>query len=144
MTACLLPTADYLLPSALCLLLCAYCPLPSAYRLLALSLSQQPIRKSMAALIANAGQAHIASGIEERELFVIEAQQCQNRGMDVVDVYAVFHRIPTEFIGSADYFAAFDSAARHPDGEAVRVMIATQISLHNRCAAEFTRADNQR
>ena len=44
--------------------------------------------------------------------------------MDVGDVVAAFLGVKTDLVGAAMGDAAFDSAAGHPDGEAVGMMVA--------------------
>ena len=47
------------------------------------------------------GQAEIAAGVAVGELLVIEAQQVQDRGVQVVDVDRVFDGLEAEFVGRA-------------------------------------------
>ena len=48
------------------------------------------------------GQPKIAALKTERQAFMIQAEQMQNRRVQIVNMNAVFHRIKTEFIGLAD------------------------------------------
>ena len=60
----------------------------------------------------------------EGELFVIEPQHRQHRGVQVVHVHPVNLRPEAELIGRTVDRAAFGPAAGHPHGEAVVVMVA--------------------
>ena len=62
-------------------------------------------------LALHIGQAEVAAGVAERQLFVIEARQMQDRGMQVVHVADVLHSVDAEFVGVAVGYAAFRSAA---------------------------------
>ena len=70
-------------------------------------------------------QTEVAAGVAECEAFVVEAQQMQNRGMQVVHVNSLFDRIPAEFISGTVYIAALDATASQPHGETIVVVIAT-------------------
>ena len=70
------------------------------------------------------GQAKIAAGVAVRELLVVEAQEMENRGVQVVDVDAVFDRFEAELVGRAVDISAADAAASHPHRESVVIMVA--------------------
>ena len=70
------------------------------------------------------GQAEVAAGVAVGELFVVEAQQVQDRGVQVVDVDLVLDRLEAELVGRAVDVAALDAAAGQPHGEAVVVVVA--------------------
>ena len=59
----------------------------------------------------------------EFEAAGIEAELVQDGGMDVGDVMAIFNGVEAEFVGDAVLHAAFDSGARQPCAEALRMMI---------------------
>ena len=44
-------------------------------------------------------QAHVASLVAECQLQMIQPQQVQERGMQVVDMHSVFHSVVTQFVG---------------------------------------------
>ncbi len=77
----------------------------------------------------NIGQPEVASGVAIRQLFVIEAEQVQDGGVQVVHVDRVFDRGKAELIGGAVDMARTDTAPGHPDGEAVVVVIAAPVGL---------------
>ncbi len=49
-----------------------------------------------------------------RQFLVIEAEQVENRGVEIVDVNFLFRSGESELIGCAVNMAAFYSPARHP------------------------------
>ena len=70
------------------------------------------------------GGAEVAAGVAEGEFFVIEAEEVEDGGVEVVDVDGVLHGGEAEVIGGTVDVAAFDTATGHPDGEAVVVVVA--------------------
>src|SRR5687768_16660880 len=58
----------------------------------------------------------------EREPLVIDSEQLQDGGLEVVDVDGVLGDVVPELVGLAVGDAALDPAAGHPDREGVRVM----------------------
>ena len=70
-------------------------------------------------------QTEVPSGVAIGELFVIEAHQLQHRGVKVMDVNSVFNRLIPEFVRTAVGHSAFDATARHPDAEAMMVVVST-------------------
>ena len=70
------------------------------------------------------GQAEVAAGVAVGELLVVEAQQVQDRGVQVVDVDRVLDGLEAELVGRAVDVAALDAAAGQPHGEAVVVVVA--------------------
>ena len=64
--------------------------------------------------------------------------------MDVGDVVAVLDRVEPELVGRAVDDAALDAAPRHPDREAVVVVVAAVAPLGVRRAAELGRPDDER
>ena len=69
-------------------------------------------------------EAKVAARSAKGEFFVIEAEQFENRRVQVVNVNFVLSRRETKLIGRAMNVAAFDAAACHPHREAVVIMIA--------------------
>ena len=82
--------------------------------------------------------------MEISQACVVDAHQVKNRGVNVVDVEAVFDRVQADFVGLADGLAAFDAAAGHPHRKAVRIMVAAVAFFGHRRAAEFAAPDDQR
>src|SRR4051812_38463690 len=48
------------------------------------------------------------------QLGVVDAQAVEDRGVDVVDVQAVFDGVEADLVGPADHGAGLDAAAGHP------------------------------
>ena len=71
------------------------------------------------------GEAEVPAAVAVGEFFVIKAEQMEHGGVEVVDVDFVFNCLKTEIIGRAVDLAAFDSAACHPNGKAVVIVVAT-------------------
>jgi hypothetical protein len=95
------------------------------------------------------GQAEIAAGVSVGEAGVIEAEQVQEGGMEVVDVDRFFDGAVAELIGGAISHAAFDSAAGEPDGKAPVIVISTAAGfavdhLNAGGATKFTTAQHDR
>jgi len=99
------------------------------------------------------GQTEVASGAAEREFLVIEAEQVQNRRVQIVDVDFAFRRRETELVRRAVHVAASYAAAGQPHREAVIVVVAAidfagvgtgRGQLDRGRAAKFTAPNHQR
>ena len=94
-------------------------------------------------------ESEVSTGVVPRELFVIKSHQVQHGGMEVMNVDAVFDGAVAEFVGAAPGHSAFDTAARHPDGEAMMIVVATggcasaDRHFHGGCASEFATAEHE-
>ena len=77
---------------------------------------------------------------------VVEAQQVQDRGVQVVDVDAVLGDVEAELVAFAERDARLDAAAGEPHGEGVGVMVAAVVAaaLDHRRAAELAAPDHER
>ena len=95
-------------------------------------------------LAADIGQTAVATLEEIRQFFVVDAQQCEHRGVQVVDVDFVFHCAEAEVIRRANGLAAANAAAGHPDAETVRAMVTALVALQHRCATELAAPHNER
>ena len=90
------------------------------------------------------GQTEIAALEFVGQAFVVDAEQVQYRGLEVVDVDGVDGRVVGEVVGFAETEAGFDAAAGQPDGEDVGVMVSAErflvvdVSLAERSAAGGT------
>src|SRR6185436_16526470 len=78
-------------------------------------------------LSVHIGQPIVAALETEREPFVVDSQQMQERRVEVVDVDAVRHDVVAEGTRLAVEGPALDAAAGHPEAEAPRVMIAAVV-----------------
>ena len=74
---------------------------------------------------------------------MVEAQQVQDGGVQIVDVDLVLDGRVAEVVGRAVRLAALDAAAGHPGGEPARAVVAPLAVLAGRRAAELAGPDNQ-
>ena len=99
-------------------------------------------------IAVDVGQAEVAAIVAEREPLVIQAQQVEDGGMEVVMRDAVLNGVHAELVGCAVGNAWLDVAARHPHGEAEVVMAAAEGFLFTRLlhwrAAELCSPDDER
>src|SRR6056297_321264 len=93
-------------------------------------------------MATNIGQAEVASLKAIGQPLVIDAEEMQHRGMQIMDVDAVFDRFVAEFIRRTEAEARLDPTACHPAGKAHDVVIASASLCHRR-AAEFSPPDHQ-
>ena len=70
------------------------------------------------------GQAEVAAGVAIGELLVVEAQEVQDRRVQVVNVDAIFDGVPAEFVGRPVRPPRLHAAAGQPHREAERMMVA--------------------
>jgi hypothetical protein len=75
-------------------------------------------------LPVNIGEAEVAAGVAIGEPLVVEAEQVEDRGVEVVDMDLVFHGREAGLVGRAMNVAAADAAAGQPHAEAVMVVVA--------------------
>jgi len=69
-------------------------------------------------------QPEVSARVAEGEAFVVEAEQVENRRLQVVDMDGVDLRLEAELVRRAIDGAAFHAAAREPGREAVVVVVA--------------------
>ena len=69
-------------------------------------------------------QPHVATTETIRQPRVIDAQQVQHGGVQVVNRHRVFDGVVAVFVGRTVDDAAFDAAAGEPDGEAEGIVVA--------------------
>src|SRR5690348_15000589 len=84
------------------------------------------------------------SAVEIGQFLVVEAEQVQDGGVQVVDVDLVLDRGIAELIGGTVYLPALDAAAGQPTTETARAVVAAFTVLSGRRPAEFARPDDQR
>src|SRR5207244_4144425 len=72
-------------------------------------------------LTGDVGQTEVTTIEAIGEPLVIEAEQMQQRGMQVVDVDFVRHRLVAKLVGRSVMKAPFHSGPRQPDREAVGI-----------------------
>ena len=92
------------------------------------------------------GQAEISALETIGQLGVVEAEQVQDRGVQVVHVNEVLYDVEAEIVGCPDGDAGFDTAAGQPHRKGVGMMIAAIIvvTLNHGSAAEFTAPHDER
>src|SRR5204862_8215008 len=101
-------------------------------------------------LAVHVGEPEVAALILERQLRMLDAQQVKDRRLEIMDVDRVLLDVVAEFVGLAEGEAGLHAAARHPDREAARVMVASdvfpvvEIALREYRAAELASPDDQR
>ena len=74
---------------------------------------------------------------------VVQTDQVQDRGMQIMDMQAVFDRMQSDLIGATDRLTASDSATGHPHRKAVGIVVASVPFFAHRCASELTTPDHQ-
>ncbi len=91
------------------------------------------------------GEAAWDAVVIEGEAFVIEAEEMEEGGVEVVERVDVFDRTASEFVRFSVTGAAFDAGTGHPAGETVGVVIATLGAfLEHRHAAELRAPHHER
>ena len=89
-------------------------------------------------------QSPVDAVLAKRESFVVDAQQMQNRGMEVVAVGFAFCRFVAPVVTFAIAGAGFDAGSGQPGDKRSSVVIASVAALSKRCATEFCRPYQQR
>ncbi len=89
------------------------------------------------------GQAVLAAVVEVGEAGVFEAEEVEDRGVQVVDVHAVGFGAEADGVGGAEEGAPLDAAAGEPGGEAVGVVVAAGAALGHGHAAELAAPDDE-
>ena len=75
------------------------------------------------------GEAVVAALEAEGEFGVVEAEEVEDGGVEVVDVDFVFDGVKAELVGLAVSDATFDAAAGEPDGVAVWMMVTANLRI---------------
>jgi hypothetical protein len=81
---------------------------------------------------------------------VVEAEEVEKRGLQVMDTHLVARDLEAEVVACAVDVSGLHAAASHPDGVAVGVVVAAEdialrgAVLAERRAAELTRAEHER
>jgi hypothetical protein len=89
------------------------------------------------------GQPHVAPGMAIGQALVIEAEQVQNRGVQVVDVHGVFNGLIAQFVGLPIGDAQLHSATGQPDAESLVVISPIGVLPVGR-ATKLASPDHQR
>ena len=80
-------------------------------------------------LAGDVGQAEVAAAVAEGQALVVEAEEVEDRGVEVVHVDLVLHGLVPELVGRAEREAGLHAGAGEPDGEAVGVVVAAGAVL---------------
>src|SRR5437016_7629848 len=92
----------------------------------------------------NVREAFVSAVPRKRQLLVIEAEQLQDRGVQVGRAAPVHRRPVAELIGPAIHLPAFDPSSREPNAEPEGMVVAAVLALSPWRAAEFAAPENQR
>src|SRR5690606_38871081 len=91
------------------------------------------------------GQSASDAVVIEREPFVIQSQQVQGRGVQIIAVAWILGGGQSQVVPGAKLRAAPNAASSLPSREYARVMVASFLAtLHERLTPEFGRADDER
>ena len=85
-------------------------------------------------------QAIIAAGVVEGEAFVIEAEEMQDGGLQIMNVHGPLGDVEAQFIGGAKGEAAFNTTAGEPEAEGLRMVIAAELAVERGVALDHWRA----
>ena len=89
------------------------------------------------------GEAEVAAGVAVGELLMVQAEDVEDGGVEVVDVDFVLLGEVAVVVGGAVGDAALHAAAGHPHGEAFGVVIASVAALGGGGAAELATPDDE-
>src|SRR3954466_15242797 len=82
------------------------------------------------------GEAEIAAAVAIGQLRVIDAEQVENRRVEIVDVHRLVNSLEAEVVGGAVDHSTLDAAPGPPHREAERVVIPPILRLPG-AAADF-------
>src|SRR6266511_2878585 len=91
------------------------------------------------------GQPEVTAVVTVSQFLVVDAQQVENRRVQVVHVDFVGGGLVAKIVGGAQRKGGPDAPAGQPDGEAARIVVAAgAVLLGVRGAAEFAAPPDQR
>ena len=95
---------------------------------------------------ADVGQPKTTAVVLVRQASVVDAQQMQNCGVQIIDVHLVDGCLVTDLVRFAVGRAAFDPASSQPCGETVWVVVSTWLGclLGHRQPTKFTAPNDKR
>ena len=94
-------------------------------------------------LASDVGESVAAAIVEVGELLVVETEQVEHRGMEVMDGAAVDGGLEADLVKLAVGGASLDAGAGHEHAETVRVVVSATVALGNGHAAELTAPDDE-
>ena len=74
---------------------------------------------------------------------VVDTEEAEDGGVEVVDVHAVFNSVESDFVGGADDLAALDAASGYPHGKTGGVVVAAVTFFGHGSATEFSSPDDE-
>src|ERR1043165_7427248 len=93
---------------------------------------------------AHVGQAQVAAAVAENKALMIETEQVEDGRVEIRDGDDILNGAVTVVVSGTVGQAPADAAAREPDREALRIVIASIAALSERCAAKFTGPHHER
>ncbi|MEY3459406.1 MAG: hypothetical protein RL215_2563 [Planctomycetota bacterium] len=90
------------------------------------------------------GQSEVAAGVAEGELFVIESEEVEEGGMEIMDMDAIMDGAEPEFVRFAPGHSTANTAPGEPCGEAIVVVIASGAIFGGGGASKFTSPEDER
>ena len=104
---------------------------------------QQQFGDAIMASLSNPRKSSLEAGEEMSESLVIESEQLEHGGVQIVDMHFILSCGKSDFVGCANGFASFDAAAGHPGAKAIRIVVSSLFALHLRSASELAGGNNQ-
>src|SRR5438034_6401763 len=92
----------------------------------------------------NVGETSVGATVAEFQFLVIDAQQVQDRGVEIISRRGRLRGLPGPLVAFAARHAAFDAASGHPADERAAVMVAAIAALGEWHAAEFSAPQDKR
>ena len=87
------------------------------------------------------GEPEVSPGVPEGQLFVVQAHQVEDGGVQITNVSTIFHRPHSKFVSGSVAVARLDTSAGHPDGEPEMVVVPAGLvgrDVGGRGATELT------
>src|SRR6266542_4519252 len=110
-----------------------------------LHLSRRLRQEALEDVAMHIGQAVVPTLEPESKPRVVQAEQVQQRGVQVVDMHWIGHHVETKIVGLPVDVARLHAAAGQPEAiTAVVVVAAVVAALHHRRPAELAAPDNER
>src|SRR5436190_23395003 len=91
----------------------------------------------------NVGEAHVAAAEADGQARVIDAEQMEQRGVQVMDFSFAVDGFVAEFVCLAVGESGADAAAGEPKSKSIGIMITAVRTLGERRAAKFARPNHQ-
>ena len=107
---------------------------------------RQPFRHHTS---ADVGESEVAALEAVGQLQMVESEEVQECGLEVIHVYRAVGRMPADLIGCSPCLSTPDATTGHPQAEGERMMISPRIGgstfaiFAQRCASEFSAPDDE-